>query len=860
MLPCSSYARVASSKTSAPSVSEEQASVINSIYLAGNIDLGSEDEESTFDTFESDSFNHGEEVTECEIVDHKDLTMEEVQRTNSLIEAFHGQRNIMSCIVRAINAGLIDCSDISLQSFLYKVQSVTRGKKSVRYHDSYGMFWAGVRNIIKSSGLVVFKEHYPVPTNLNTYKKKIVNLCGIDPSSLGSSGLLKRNIEIWLERKFQESKCKLALSLSLDAKKIAVTAHGKEDLGGLGNEKLNDEVDQDFLKRQEEILKLIESNSRGDLFKFYDEVTKISIDISQKLDAIKSQKCKTDKQTEKNPQLKKYSFDLSEQLAAGISLLQKIDKVQLETIFRIAALRNSNYCLPDKFTLKVDLDSQPNFVMLKPSDNQNKDSVIDKVIKCLRNCANAGLPDLDETLNSLNIVLPIVYSSSPLFKALYSSIPIKDEDCYSACGLGRNRPLKDMQDTYRRYNLRDKYKCRDLVSSDFDEVQYTFISLFSPMTFGNNLYLRNAGIYSKDSVYGHPDLLAFNRENDEITYTVIFSNSETYHCYVDEEHLVRCIVNAFVVGATRGCLLVLISEVGQLVYSIPREDEIVNKVLAFINSYTHESKCLKKRCSEMIDRIEDLRQSIQILKSRLVLLGRYPTLNSSSCSFASEGVQDMVPSQWMEMITTELTDLFNCSSSFLSRQAKELVCVNLTDLSGCTSRVSHTILAATYLPSRSLKLIVRDVIGDVESFVTSKNENASIINIGVDGESLHILSSPAKGLPGTELSLVKFLYNRLKEFSKENLCLMIARNSKVDICQMSTHDDEDHDHSEIEDDIDTDDVEHLCVTSENNMDSFAMLEDLESYFLLNSCSTDDLRKKRYDECKSQTVHTLRKIC
>ena len=380
------------------------------------------------------------------------------------------------------------------------------------------------------------------------------------------------------------------------------------------------------------------------------------------------------------------------------------------------------------------------------------------------------------------------------------------------------------------------------------------------MTFGNNLYLRNAGIYSKDSVYGHPDLLAINRENDEIIYTVVFSNSETYHCYVDEEHLVRCIVNAFVVGATRGCLLVLISEVGQIVYSIPREDEIVSKVLALINSYTHESKCLKKRCSEMIDRIEDLRQSIQILKSRLVLLGRYPTLNSTACSFSSEGVQEMVPSQWMEMITTELTDLFNCSSSFLSRQAKELVCVNLTDLSGCTSKVSHTILAATYLPSRSLKLIVRDVIGDVEGFVTSKNENASIINIGVDGESLHILSSPAKGLPGTELSLVKFLYNRLKEFSKENLCLMIARNSKVDIRQMSTRDDEDDDHSEIEDDIDTDGVEDLCVSSENNVDSFATLEDLESYFLLNSCSTDDIRKKRYDECKSQTVHTLRKIC
>ena len=68
MLPCSSYARMASSKASAPSVSEEHASVINSIYLAGNIDLGSEDEESTFDTFESDSFNHGEEVTEYEIV------------------------------------------------------------------------------------------------------------------------------------------------------------------------------------------------------------------------------------------------------------------------------------------------------------------------------------------------------------------------------------------------------------------------------------------------------------------------------------------------------------------------------------------------------------------------------------------------------------------------------------------------------------------------------------------------------------------------------------------------------------------------------------------------------------------------
>jgi hypothetical protein len=56
--------------------------------------------------------------------------------------------------------------------------------------------WAGVRNLLKTRGLIVFKEHFPIPTDLSKMRKKIINACGLETNSLGKSGLQKKNMEL----------------------------------------------------------------------------------------------------------------------------------------------------------------------------------------------------------------------------------------------------------------------------------------------------------------------------------------------------------------------------------------------------------------------------------------------------------------------------------------------------------------------------------------------------------------------------------------------------------------------------------------------------------------------------------------
>ena len=208
-----------------------------SVFLSGNINLLDEEEEDSEDEIDISEV----EAPEPHLSDRlSHISSDEVDKADKILEDIFGFTGILKNLIRALILGLIDGgSDIALQALVYNVQALFSGKHSVRYLETYGMFWSAVRVLVKSRGLIPFKEHFPVPTDLSKFKKRILNICGLDPKTLGTSGLQKKNVELWMDRKKQEvAGGRLALSLAIDGKKIAVTKHGMEDLGGLGKRDL----------------------------------------------------------------------------------------------------------------------------------------------------------------------------------------------------------------------------------------------------------------------------------------------------------------------------------------------------------------------------------------------------------------------------------------------------------------------------------------------------------------------------------------------------------------------------------------------------------------------------------------------
>ena len=124
---------------------------------------------------------------------------------DEIIEDQLGVPNILSNFIKLLLSEKMLPTEILVQALVYKVHSSIKGKHSIRYKDSYGMYWAGVRNILKQRGLVVFQEHFPIPTDITKMKKKILETCDLEASSLGKSGLQKKNVELWINEKKKEA-------------------------------------------------------------------------------------------------------------------------------------------------------------------------------------------------------------------------------------------------------------------------------------------------------------------------------------------------------------------------------------------------------------------------------------------------------------------------------------------------------------------------------------------------------------------------------------------------------------------------------------------------------------------------------
>ena len=88
----------------------------------------------------------------------------------------------------------------------------------------------------------------------------------------------------------------------------------------------------------------------------------------------------------------------------------------------------------------------------------------------------------------------------------------------------------------------------------------TFVTRFAPMTFGNNLSIREAGVYINKYVLSIPELIIFDTDN-EVVYCARFVKVECNIFEMTKEMYVRAISTVLGCNAERGCLLVVYSDI-----------------------------------------------------------------------------------------------------------------------------------------------------------------------------------------------------------------------------------------------------------------------------------------------------------
>ena len=163
-------------------------------------------------------FSNVEDLHEVEI---HNLNIAELNLADQIIESSVGVSYCIRKLIKLIIEKQLSSSDILVQALCYRIQQITDGGLSIRYQQSYGMFWAGVRNISKSRSLVAFKEHFPIPSDLSKFTKLIHQACGLDEQILGKSGVQSSSVRFWLNTKQREQQSKMIpLSLAVDGKKL----------------------------------------------------------------------------------------------------------------------------------------------------------------------------------------------------------------------------------------------------------------------------------------------------------------------------------------------------------------------------------------------------------------------------------------------------------------------------------------------------------------------------------------------------------------------------------------------------------------------------------------------------------------
>ena len=474
--------------------------------LAGNLGHTVKDvceSDSGESDYGQDSSGHDFE-TENEM-NFEDVSVNELKQADVILENSFGFKKIVTSFIRLLTTGKIASTDILVQALCYKIQRLCKGNHSVRYLDSYGMFWAGVRNLIKSRGLVVFQEHIPIPSKIGKYRSKIIKLCGLDKRLLGKSGLQKSNLTNWIEHKNIESKgLKIAVSLAVDAKKIAATVKGKEDLGGLANSANASDEELEYKQKTKKLLDLLLTlDDRNKCFKLYDIFTEETSRLVVKLSKIEELLRKNSKGAEKNSNLLKYVHVLSEQKLRGKLLINTVHELQQDLIACIAKLRNFTAAIPHRNENLVSLGAQENYYQISSGGSSE---VEEKLQSLLDNCTDI----YEIPWHEVSQFLPLLEKSrrgSLAFQLGYKCCFMKDTSIYNACGLGRKRPLADMKDAY--IDAHSSSSSLPVPSRSDQYIVATIVANFAPVTFGRNRIVKEGGLFIKEGICSSPDLLVY---------------------------------------------------------------------------------------------------------------------------------------------------------------------------------------------------------------------------------------------------------------------------------------------------------------------------------------------------------------
>ena len=853
-----------------PQDRREPADDCASEILAGNLyeQVENVSSDASFDAFSDSDL---EDINDQdEDVEEKEITMQDLDRADKVFEEALGMKSMLKNLVKLVLSEKILPKEILCQALCYKIQRSMKGSQSVRYLVEYGMFWASIRNLLKSRGLVAFKEHFPIPSNLSKFKDKILETCSLDKKSLGKSGLQKSNINLWIKEKRQEAEDKtLGVSIAIDGKKIAATSRGEEDLGDLSGGKNASDEEVKHQENTTELMKLIDSlKDRNCCFMLYDKLTTETCKLVFKLDTIKDLLLKNSKQLEKNSNLAKYIYVLNQQKATGRELIEILHKIQAELIASISLIRKCEDFIPDLVSQSVNLDDQPNYYQLARIDEKSEDVACRKIDRILGNVADIFSAPWDQ-LKQVSGSLEKVSRESLVFQKIFQSSYLTDDQVFHACGLGKQRPLGEMKEIYEA--VHSDFVRRAPCTKPNQIVVATLTAIFAPLTFGRNMVLRDGGLFVRNGLCSTPDLVVMEEiGSPRIEFCVKIFPVESQTFKVKEEMVVAAIASSLIVDAVRGCLVVLCSDMSCVVYNVPRTDSLAERCLGFIDSYLKKPKCLTRRSKEMTEEIGNIQIDIKEAKMEVKTLGSYPLVKSVVTSGMRRQSQDHIlkpidrPKKQIKLkdsslIKEDLSGFLEGSRKFLAKQARELVVVNISDMSGTNSKAPHTLLAATYLTGSSLKTIVKECFLSVTKFLEDKEVN--VLNYAVDGESLHLATTLSDGSPGTDLSLAKGVLKKLKKFSKAELVKLVSENEGINLNSADTQNEEVEEGQNVASQEDVlMQVNESIVLNPIEYDELFTLEDLEIVLRDSKRVEKTELINREEKCKAMKIFDLRVLC
>ena len=684
----------------------------------------------------------------------------------------------------------------------------------------------------------------------------MVDLCGLQSDLIGKPGKQTKATELWLNAKKSETDSPyISVSVSIDGKKISVTESGIEDMAGLGNSQTREEELNSFDKELTRLVTLVKQNDRKALFSVFDSLTCLCQQIVSRIVSIEELIVRNTKLLDRNPLLSKYIHVLKCQLSSGEKHVRNLGELQSYLVRKIAIHRDCEYLLPANKS--VNLENQANYVSLfdlGPGNEKENLALIDKASR--KAVLLVSWPNL---LAKLDRSVELIPRSTETYKSLVDLCYLASKQVFFSCGMGKIHPVKDIKQIYDQAHS-TKSSIVSLGTTDPVAVK-TFCSIIAPMAFGKNCIIHEAGIFIKNGIFSDPDLLVYSNHPGRprtVEYTVSIMNCKTSVFTMSPELVSSCIIDSYMCKAAKGTIFLSFNSTLCVAFIVPLDNHLAENMLAFGDSFIKKEKCMAKRSPETIKEMKDLELRLISMQENITILGCYPLV--ASVIIPSGKGDDLIT---VTSFTHNLAGTLKDVRSFMAKKAKELIALNVSDLSGNPSKTPHTLLAATYLTSSSLKVVGRQCISEVCEML--ETNNAEVLNIGVDGESLQMATILPDGSAGTSLALVKHINDKLKEFKKDRLAELAASNPNIKISLDPILDNLEEDDLNAED-IDTNDdiirenISETVALIENGapqlISSFT-IEDLEDLLVDFTEEATSVRKKAF---KALKIAQLRIIC